>query len=83
MIGRLVDLTADLERVEVQPRRPAVADHARVWARGMTVTDPAHVTAAEILRENAYQRPRPAAAEEMVRNLADYDRAFGLNGEVA
>ena len=33
--------------------------HDRVWARGMTITDPAHVAAAKVLREQ-YQRPRPA-----------------------
>ena len=78
----MVEVSADLERVRVQLDGRAVADHARVWARGTTVTDPTHVTTAAILRQNA-RPPRPAAAEEMVRNLADYDRAFGLNGEVA
>lgn len=56
----------------------------------MTITDPAHVAAAKVLREQ-FQRPRPApdAHEGMARDLADYDRAFGLidgaltDGEVA
>jgi hypothetical protein len=45
----------------------------------MTVTDPAHVAAAKVLREQ-YQRPRPAPDphEGLLRDLADYDRAFGL-----
>ena len=42
VIGRLVDVTADLDRVRVRAGGHAVADHARVWARGITVTDPAH-----------------------------------------
>jgi hypothetical protein len=79
MIGRFVDVAADLTTVEVRHEGRLVAVHDRMWARSMTVTDPAHVTAAKVLREQ-YQRPRPAAGphEELVRDLADYDRAFGL-----
>lgn len=45
----------------------------------MTITDPAHVAAAKHLREQ-YQQPRPATDphDGLVRDLADYDRAFGL-----
>jgi hypothetical protein len=44
----------------------------------MTITDPAHVAAAKGLREQ-YQLPRPADPDEgLTRDLADYDRAFGL-----
>jgi hypothetical protein len=46
-----------------------------------TVTDPAHVATAAILRQQ--HRQPPADAEELIRDLADYDRAFGLDGEVA
>ncbi len=94
MIGRFIDVTADLDRVEVRHEGRLVAAHDRVWARGMTITDPAHVAAAKVLREQ-YQQPRPAPdpraeelARDLTRDLADYDRAFGLidattNGEVA
>jgi transposase len=90
VIGRFVDVTADLSRVEVRHEGRLVAAHDRVWARGMTITDPVHVAAAKVLREQ-FQRPRPAPDphEELVRDLADYDRAFGLidsaltDGEVA
>ena len=49
----------------------------------MTVTDPAHVATAAALRHD-YQHPTsPGSADEgMVRDLAEYDRAFGL-GEVS
>ena len=79
VIGRFVDVTADLSRVEVRHDGRLVAAHDRVWARGMTITDPAHLMAAKQLREQ-FQRPRPAADpdEDLVRDLADYDRAFGL-----
>jgi hypothetical protein len=89
VIGRFVDVSADLARVEVRHEGRLVAAHERVWARGMTITDPTHVIAAKVLREQ-FQRPRPAADpdEELARDLADYDRAFGLidattDGQVA
>lgn len=79
VIGRFVDVAADLSRVEVLHEGRLVAAHDRVWARGMTITDAAHVAAAKVLREQ-FQQPRAVSAphEEMVRDLADYDRAFGL-----
>jgi hypothetical protein len=79
LIGRFVDVTGDLASVEVHHEGRLVAAHDRVWARGITVTDPAHVVAAKVLREQ-YQQPRPVppADDALVRDLADYDRAFGL-----
>lgn len=79
VIGRFVDVHADLDHVEVRHDRRLVAAHARVWARGQTITDPAHVAAAKVLREQ-FQRPRtaPDPHDELARDLADYDRAFGL-----
>jgi len=83
-IGRMLDVAADLDRVRARLDGRVVADHARVWARGVTVTDPAHVQAAKVLRDQA-REPRPvAAADDLARDLTDYDRAFGLtDGEVA
>jgi transposase len=82
-IGRIVTVTADLSRVRVRLDGRLVADHARVWARHMTVTDPAHVAVAEQLRSE-FGRPRTSDDDGgLLRDLADYDRAFGLNGEVA
>jgi transposase len=81
-IGRQVTVTADLQRVQVCLEGRIVADHTRVWARGMTVTDPAHVATAAQLREQ-FARPR-TADDALARDLADYDRAFGIDGvEVA
>lgn len=79
VIGRFVDVTADLARVQVRHEGRLVAAHERVWARGQVVTDPAHVAAAKALREQ-FQLPRPAPGhhDELARDLADYDRAFGL-----
>jgi hypothetical protein len=79
VIGRFVDVRADLTGVEVRHEGRLVAVHDRVWARGMTITNPAHVAAAKVLREQ-FQRPRPTAGPDggLARDLADYDRAFGL-----
>lgn len=82
VIGRVVDVTADLHRVQVRHQGRLVATHDRVWARGMTVTDPVHVAAAKVLREQ-FQQPRPEQdpQEGLERDLFDYDRAFGLTDE--
>lgn len=68
-----------------------VAVHHRAWARGMTITDTGHLAAAKVLREQRQRSlPKPDDHEELVRDLADYDLAFGLidadtitDGEVA
>ena len=82
VIGRLVDVTADLDRVRVRADGRIVADHVRVWARGATITDPAHVEIAGRLRRQ-FQYPKAVPpADDLTRDLSDYDRAFGLTGEV-
>jgi transposase len=78
VIGRIVEVTADLDRVRARSGGHLAADHARVWARGITVTDPGHAAAARRLRQELRQ-PRPASLPgDLTRDLADYDRAFGL-----
>ncbi|MBC7761488.1 MAG: IS21 family transposase [Candidatus Saccharibacteria bacterium] len=82
-IGRLVDVTADLERVRVRLGGRVITEHARVWARGSTITDAAHVATAGLLREQ-FQSPRAITInDELTRDLADYDRAFELTGTEA
>jgi transposase len=82
-IGRVVEVSGDLEQVRVRADGRVVADHARSWARGQTITDPAHVQTAAVLRKQ-FQQPRSStvAGEDitdgLARDLADYDRAFGL-----
>jgi transposase len=80
VIGRMVDVAADLERVRVRCEGRIVTEHPRVWARGTTTTDPAHVQTAAWLRKQ-FQQPRAVAAagDDLVRDLSEYDRAFGLN----
>jgi transposase len=78
-VGRRVEIVADLEQVVATCAGAEVARHQRCWARHQSLTDPAHVTAAALLRQ-ARQHPVLAPVETEVehRSLADYDRVFGL-----
>ena len=85
MVGRRVEVAADLQSVRVFAAGQLVADHDRCWAAHQTITDPAHAQAAVALRQQATS-PQPSVdplAVE-VRDLSAYDRAFGLDdGQVA
>jgi hypothetical protein len=76
-IGRFVDVTADLETATISLDRRSVGSHPRSWGAGLTVTDPDHVEAAHTMRK-AFQNPAPAADPAGLRDLADYDRVFGV-----
>ena len=79
VIGAMVEVTADLDRVLVRCQGRVVAEHARCWASATTVTDPAHVATAAVLHRAYQQHPHPVAEPDpLVRDLADYDRAFGI-----
>ena len=64
-----------------------VADHERVWARHQTISDPAHVKAAQLRRQQRFALVRPATETDVEqRRLAEYDTALGVagfDGEVA
>jgi hypothetical protein len=79
-IGRLIEVHADLQQVQVRLDGHRITRHDRVWARGQTITDPAHVATAKLLRQQVGQPNRVThdAHQGLVRDLADYDRAFGL-----
>lgn len=79
-IGRMVDVSADLDYVRVRHQGRVIAQHERVWARRQTITDSAHQVAAARLR-NDYRQP-PTPIDGLGRDLADYDRAFGLDGSL-
>jgi hypothetical protein len=79
VIGRTVDLHADLDTVSARCEGALVASHRRSWARHQTITDPIHVATAARLRA-AYERSRPALdARVRARDLADYDARFGID----
>ena len=81
VIGRMVDVSADLTQVRVKYDGRLVGEHERVWVRGTTITDPAHLAQAGLLRVD-YQQPRPQPADDLLaRDLGDYDKAFGLDKE--
>ena len=80
-IGRMVDASADLDRVQVRLGGKLVAEHPRVWARGLTITDTSHVETARRLRQESQQPRTQRSVEDLVRDLADYDKAFGLEGQ--
>ena len=89
VIGRFVDVTADLDRVRVTCGGRVVADHARCWARAATITDPAHVAIAarlrtawqdeERARARAGDRRHPDGHPVPLRALPDYDALFGVD----
>ena len=84
VIGRRVEVVADLDRVRVlcdgavgRRPRPGAGPGIR------RITDPEHVAAAQAAAPRPDRRwsapaPRPRSS---IRGLADYDRAFGLDGE--
>jgi transposase len=80
-VGRRVLVRADLDRVRVWCEGGLVADHGRIWARHQTISDPAHVKAAQLLRQQRLAVVPPAAETEVEqRRLADYDTALGVAG---
>jgi transposase len=80
-VGRRVLVRADLDRVRVWCDGAVVADHERVWARHQTISDPAHVKAAQMLRQQRLAVVPPAAETEVEqRRLIDYDTALGVAG---
>jgi transposase len=78
MIGTMVEISAGLEEVTVTAEGRHGARHPRVWASRLTVTDPAHVETAARLRAT-FGRPALTSADDLQRDLADYDRAFGVD----
>ena len=86
-IGRFVDWIATPALVAVTCAEQIVATHKRVWASGMTVTDPEHRATARALRtEFATTRDRarrdtrshPDGHVVALRALPDYDALFGV-----
>jgi transposase len=83
VVGRRVEVAADLDRVRVWCDGRLVADHTRCWARHQTLSDPAHLAAAAQLRHDRAVIGQAAgdAEEVQLRRLADYDAAFSLDTE--
>lgn len=90
VIGRRVEVVADLREVRAYCEGRLVASHARCWARHQTITDPAHAAAATSLRHErrlltATNGPGDGDGDQheqvQVRSLSDYDAVFGLDAD--
>ncbi|MGH3343909.1 MAG: IS21 family transposase [Carbonactinosporaceae bacterium] len=91
MIGRMIDIDADLDTVTARCDGALAASHRRSWAARQTITDPAHVATAARLRTNyrtittgrgaAEVDERDQSVDEgaLIPNLADYDTRFGID----
>jgi transposase len=87
VVGRRVEVHADLDRVWVTCEGTLVANHIRIWAQHQTITDVEHATAAKALRRGRSDLLRPVAdpatGEEIeVRSLGSYDQILGLVDQV-
>lgn len=85
VIGRMITVTTGLDRITAHCGGRLVADHERLWGSAGLVTDPEHLAAAAILREQF--RTRPAAGSHLqveveIADLSAYDTRFGT-GDVA
>jgi len=85
-IGRMITVTAGLDRVRAHCGDRMVADHERLWGAHGLASDPAHVAAASILRQQYLHRRRSPddhlQVDVEVADLSAYDAVFGT-GEVA
>ena len=88
VVGRFVDVVADLTHVTITCAGTVVGRHQRCWARHQTITDPAHRQAAHRLahhaaaaREDAERAGHLGTTGVLVerRDLSVYDRAFAVN----
>ena len=79
VVGRRIEIIADLERVRAVCEGKTVADHERIWAAHQTISDPEHIEAAKALRRTRIGLLRPAPEPEVqIRCLDDYDTALGV-----
>ncbi|WP_438944280.1 Mu transposase domain-containing protein [Nocardia nova] len=83
VIGRMVDVHADLDTVTARCDGAVVAAHPRAWTRHRTITDPARVETAARLRATFQHCTAATDSSDgeagLVRNLADYDARFGVD----
>lgn len=84
VIGRLVEVVADLQTVTVTCAGAVVAEHLRSWSRRGTVTNPDHVELAKQLRVEYWNRareqpPMNSFTDPVVRSLRDYDDLYDVD----
>lgn len=82
VIGRQIEIVADLGRVRVHSGGRVVADHERIWAWHQSISDHDHVEAVKVLRRRRIGALRPAPEPEVEqRALSYYDTTLGVDIE--
>lgn len=82
VIGRRIEVIADLDRVRAFCDGQLVADHDRVWAKHQSITALEHRAAADRPRRERIGLVRPVAEPQVeTRDLTDYDTALGLDAD--
>ncbi|WP_297623283.1 IS21 family transposase [Nocardioides sp.] len=83
VVGRFVEVVADLTAVTITCADTVVGRHDRCWARHQTLTDPAHRAKALELAHHARtvkeRPPEPAGVVVEARDLSVYDTFFGTS----
>lgn len=92
VVGRFVEVIADLTHVTITCAGVVVGRHPRCWARHQTITDPAHRDTAHrlahhaaVVRDETQQTGaiNPAGVVVERRDLSAYDSVFGLTEPTA
>jgi hypothetical protein len=78
-IGRIVAVHMNLEHVWVNLGGIEITRHERVCGNTRTITDPAHVVTVGTLRAIFQTLRMVATDQDLVRDLTDYDTAFGVD----
>ena len=79
VIGRRIEVTADLARVRVWCSGQCAADHVRAWAKHQTISDSDRGKAAVALHHNRIAVVRRAAEPEVqIQSLSDYNARFDV-----
>jgi transposase len=82
VIGRRIEVHADLARVWATCDGKLVADHQRVWAKHQTVSDFEHLVAAKALQRGRADLVKPVPDTDVqVRDLGSYDTLLGVNDD--
>jgi hypothetical protein len=83
VVGRFVEVAADLTSVRITCAGTVVGRHDRCWARHQTLTDPAHrAKALELAHHARTAKDRATAPAGVVvegRDLGVYDTLFGTS----
>ena len=79
VIGQLVHAVADLHQVTITAAGKVVGRHERCWGTATTITDPAHRAHAATLRAALLHHEPHREPTGLLRDLGEYDRAFGID----